>query len=104
MALGIKICKVCGKEYEACHTLRPNLNNEFRWKDVACCEAHGAEYLRQIMESRGKIQPVEAEPVQKVAQEAAAEAVTEAIQEPAPKKRSRKKKAESVSADNKEMA
>lgn len=100
MAIGIKICKVCGKEYEACHTLRPNLNSEFRWKDVACCPEHGAEYLRQIMESRGQIQPVEAEPVQEAVQEAAQETVAE----PAPKKRSRKKKAEPVSADIEEMA
>lgn len=54
MAMGTKICKVCGKEYEACHTLRPNLNNEFRWQDVACCEAHGREYLACVLASRGQ--------------------------------------------------
>ena len=54
MAIGTKICKVCGKEYEACHTLRPNLNNEFRWQDVACCEAHGQEYLARVLASRGQ--------------------------------------------------
>ena len=53
MAKGIKVCKVCGKEYEACHTLRPNLNSEFRWQDVACCPEHGAIYLAQVMEARG---------------------------------------------------
>jgi len=53
MAKGIKVCKVCGKEYEACHTLRPNLNSEFRWQDVACCPEHGAAYLAQVMEARG---------------------------------------------------
>lgn len=55
MAIGIKVCKVCGKEYESCHTLRPNLNNEFRWQDVACSPEHGAEYLRQILLSRGEL-------------------------------------------------
>lgn len=55
MAIGTKVCRVCGKEYEACHTLRPNLNSEFRWQDVACCAEHGAEYLRQIMISRGQL-------------------------------------------------
>ena len=54
MAKGIKICKVCGKEYEACHTLRPNLNNEFRYQDVACCPEHGAEYLRRVLIARGQ--------------------------------------------------
>jgi hypothetical protein len=87
MALGIKVCKVCGREYEACHTLRPNLNSEFRWQDVACCPEHGAEYLRQIMISRGEI--VEEHPVQ----------------EDAPKKKTRKKKSEVAQAeDQKEMA
>ena len=54
MAKGIKICKVCGREYEACHTLRPNLNNEFRWQEVACSPEHGAEYLRQVLIARGQ--------------------------------------------------
>ena len=63
MAIGIKVCKVCGKEYEACHTLRPNMNSEFRWQDVACCPEHGAEYLRQILISRGELveEPAKAE-------------------------------------------
>ena len=46
---------MCGKEYEACHTLRPNLGSEFRWQDVACCPEHGSEYLRQILISRGEL-------------------------------------------------
>lgn len=70
---------MCGKEYEACHTLRPNLNSEFRWQDVACCPEHGQEYLRQILISRGELP---AEPVvEQVAEKPAA----------APKKRAKKK-------------
>ena len=53
MAIGTKVCKVCGKEYEACRTLRPNLDNEFRWNEVACCPEHGAEYLRRVLAARG---------------------------------------------------
>ena len=64
MAIGTKICRICGKEYEACHTLRKNVNNEFRWQDVACCPEHGQEYLRQILESRGQKMPEE-KPVKK---------------------------------------
>ena len=82
MAIGIKVCRVCGKEYEACHTLRPNLNNEFRWQDVACCPEHGAEYLRQILISRGEL--TEEQPAEE--KEEAAKPAT------APKKRNRKKK------------
>ena len=83
MAIGIKVCKVCGKEYEQCHTLRPNLNNEFRWQDVACCPEHGAEYLRRIMISRGQLpaEPEQAEP---------ADAAEEAPAKTAKKRRSKK--------------
>lgn len=44
------ICRVCGKEYEACHTTRNN--GTFRWQDVACCVDHGMEYLERIRKSR----------------------------------------------------
>ena len=54
MAKGIKKCRVCGKEYEACHTQRPNLNNEFRWQEVACSPECGQIYLQRIIESRSK--------------------------------------------------
>ena len=51
MANGTKICRVCGKEYQACTTnrLTPGV---FRWKDVACTPECGQEYFRRIMESR----------------------------------------------------
>lgn len=66
MAKGIKICRVCGKEYEACHTQRPNLDNEFRWQEVACSPECGSIYLQRIIESRSSNQAgsieVEAEP------------------------------------------
>jgi len=45
-----KICKACGKEYEACHT--PNPNQVFRWFDIACSRECAAEYLRRVEESR----------------------------------------------------
>lgn len=51
MAKVIKVCKVCGKEYEACRTLKPN-DGAFRWQDVACCREHGSIYLEAILKSR----------------------------------------------------
>ena len=49
---GIKICKYCGKEYPACKTVfKPGV---FRWRDVACCEEHGAKYLERVLASRNE--------------------------------------------------
>lgn len=51
MAKGTRVCKVCGKKYEYCHTAR--LNGEmFRWQDVACSPEHGSEYFSRIIKSR----------------------------------------------------
>ena len=55
----IKKCKICGKEYEACHTLRRD--NVFKWQDVACCPEHGAQYLHDVLVARGELK--EAPPV-----------------------------------------
>ena len=52
MAKGTRICKVCGKEYEYCHTW--NNNNKFRYQDVACSPECGATYFAKIAESRAK--------------------------------------------------
>lgn len=51
MSKANKICKVCGKSYEACHTLKNDLN-VFRWQDVACSPECGEKYFKMIMESR----------------------------------------------------
>lgn len=49
MATANKICRVCGKEYEACHTLR---SVSFRWQEVACSPECGSIYLDRIVASR----------------------------------------------------
>lgn len=51
MPIAIKKCKVCGCEYEACHTNK--ISNGFRWQDVACSPECGAIYLARVMEARG---------------------------------------------------
>lgn len=68
MATVMKKCKVCGQEYEYCHTLRKD-STVFRYQDVACCPEHGNIYLSRILVSRGEkidngiivaVEPVEA--------------------------------------------
>lgn len=53
MATAIKKCRVCGKEYEACHSAK-RVDGVFQWKDVACSPECGATYLALIRESRAK--------------------------------------------------
>lgn len=79
----IKTCRVCGKEYEACHTLKKG--NTFRWQDVACCPEHGAQYLHDVLVARGELEesPLPSD------NNVAAEAVEEKVKE---RKATRKKK------------
>lgn len=51
MAIGIKVCKICGKEYECCKTVR-RIDGVFRWQDVACCVEHGQKYLNLVLMAR----------------------------------------------------
>lgn len=51
MATAIKVCRVCGKEYEACHTLK-RVAGVFRWQEVACSPECGGIYLAKIEASR----------------------------------------------------
>lgn len=51
MAKATKKCRVCGKEYEYCHTL-VRVPGGFRWQDVACSPECGTAYLAQIEASR----------------------------------------------------
>lgn len=53
MAKATRICKVCGREYEYCHTARQTAGG-FRWQDVACSPEHGSIYFARVLESRSK--------------------------------------------------
>ena len=53
MSIATRICKVCGKEYEYCHT-KLKVDEIYRWQDVACCAEHGSEYFAAVLESRSK--------------------------------------------------
>lgn len=54
MALTLKKCKVCGREYKYCRTAKL-ASTPFRWQDVACSPEHGSIYFDRIMESRKQI-------------------------------------------------
>lgn len=60
MATAMMECRVCGKLYPACHSLRRG-DTTFRWQEVACSPECGAEYLRQILLSRSEEKPAEAQ-------------------------------------------
>lgn len=47
-----KQCRVCGKDYEPCHSTKLQ-SGVFRWREVACSPECGAIYLQRIQESRG---------------------------------------------------
>lgn len=46
-----RICKQCGKPYEACRTAIPGA---FNWRDVACSRECAMIYINRIEESRRK--------------------------------------------------
>lgn len=52
MAKGIRICKVCGKEYEYCHSVK-TWDGINRWQDIACCPEHGAQYFAEVLGNSG---------------------------------------------------
>ena len=60
MATAMKECRVCGKLYPACHSLRRG-DTTFRWQEVACSPECGAEYLRKITLSRSEEKPADAQ-------------------------------------------
>lgn len=51
MASAIKVCRICGKEYEACRSANRTAG-VFRWQEVACSPECGTAYLEKINESR----------------------------------------------------
>lgn len=64
-----KICKVCGKTYPYCRSMR-TVEGVYRWQDVACCPEHGSEYLTAIRISRGEIEEVSTTEVKATARNA----------------------------------
>lgn len=51
MATQYKYCRICGKQYEACRSRKPN-DTSFHWKEVACSPECGMKYLEAVIEAR----------------------------------------------------
>ena len=49
-----KICRVCGKEYVPCRSIRPE-DKTFNWRVVTCSPKCGEEYFRQVAVARGEV-------------------------------------------------
>ena len=49
-----KICKVCGREYVPCRSIRPE-DVTFNWRVVACSPKCGEEYFRRVAVARGEV-------------------------------------------------
>lgn len=62
--MATRICKVCGKEYEYCHTQR-TVPGIFRYQDVACCAEHGSIYLARVLAARSEDNKPELKPSKK---------------------------------------
>lgn len=58
MAKGTRICRVCGKEYEYCHSVK-TWDGINRWQDIACCPEHGAQYFAEVLGNSGAKADVE---------------------------------------------
>nr|DAG55814.1 MAG TPA: hypothetical protein [Caudoviricetes sp.] len=60
MAKVIKQCRICGKNYEYCHSCRKG-DITFRWQEVACSPECGRMYFDQILRERGQLPPLSAQ-------------------------------------------
>ena len=88
-----KTCRVCGKVYEACNSVRTG--GAFNWREVACSPECGTEYFRRVMASRSaavseepKVSEVKEQPVTRTSKKKKAVAeeaqpVPEVVIEPA---------------------
>ena len=50
-----KICRVCGKEYNACKNTVRNPNMSFRWQELACSKECGLEYFKRVSLARNTV-------------------------------------------------
>ena len=92
MAKGTRICRVCGKEYEYCHSVKV-WDGVNRWQDIACCPEHGAQYFAEVLGNSGAKADVEYQSlIGKVGQE-------DSGVQPKAKKTQKTKKASEASED-----
>ena len=88
-----RICKICGKEYEYCRTVRTD--SVFRWQDVACCVEHGNEYFALVAASRADVPVKKTTEVEVTSQTVETKEETddvEVVRDPLPAKRKMSRK------------
>lgn len=78
MVSAIKVCRVCGKEYESCRSANRNAG-VFRWQEVACSPECGAIYLDRINESRNVVTAQKKSKHRKEFSQPMAETICEAV-------------------------
>lgn len=54
MALNVKKCRVCNKEYKACNPIGLD-TGKFRWQAVACSPECGSIFLERLIASQSEI-------------------------------------------------
>lgn len=73
-----KTCRVCGKPYEACRSVKREVG-VFHWQEVACSPECGTEYLRMVTEARNPAPKAKryVKPVKSVVEETPTPAISE---------------------------
>lgn len=75
-----KVCRVCGKAYEACRSIK-RTDNVFNWREVACSVECGFEYLSRVEAARNGGVAEEVKPVEITTEDVVDEMVEDAIEE-----------------------
>ena len=50
----IKVCQICGKQYEYCYTAR--MPGTWRWQDVTCSQECGAKFFDLVFAKQNQTQ------------------------------------------------
>jgi hypothetical protein len=62
-----KPCRICGEAFVPCKDCTSD-NSAFHWREVACSDKCGKEYLRQVMEARmvKPIKTIDNKPIEEI--------------------------------------
>lgn len=57
-----KVCRVCGKTYESCRSIKTG-SNVFNWREMCCSPECGQIYFQRVEEARNPLPKVKAKKV-----------------------------------------